>query len=340
MKNIIIFTQSSGGGHNATANAIKDGISRYKDTHVRIIDIREALNDLDPVKRFTSLKVEEVYNYMLRHNITSGMQVYLKLIQKVIKWKQDEIHERLVDLFKWHNPDVVVSVIPNFNWLFADVSLLLHKPFVTVMCDMKDQFTNFWVSNHPHQVLVAPGQGGCVVHPKFYGLDKQPHYNTLVGLVLFGGYGSKEMLSIAKRLNNITVPNKKLFMLFVCGYNQDLAFKIHKLATTYNKATFSYVDNLQYNMQAADFIICKPGPGVLSEAVVTKVPVVTCKKAMWQEKPNVEWVKQEKFGVVLDSFKDIKKGIEEITSNLEYQSNINKLKNRMVWEVCDYLNKI
>lgn len=340
MKNIIIFSQKAGGGHTATANAIKAGMSKYANIYVRIIDIRKVLNDLDPVRHFTNLKIEEVYNYMLRRNITFGMKAYLKMVQGIIRWKRDEIHERLVDLFKWHNPDVVVSVIPNFNWLFADVSLLLRKPFITVMCDMKDQPPNFWSANHPNQILITPGQGGCVVHPKFYGLDKQSHYNTLVGLVLFGGYGSKEMLSIAKRLNNITIPNKKLFMLFVCGHNQNLATKIHKLDTTYSKATFGYVDNLQYNIQAADFIICKPGPGVLSEAVVTKVPVITCKKAMWQEKPNLEWVKQEKFGIVLDSFKDIKKGVEEITNNLEYQSNINQLTNDMLFEVCDYLNEI
>jgi hypothetical protein len=139
--------------------------------------------------------------------------------------------QRLARHWRDTAPDMVVSLIPNFNRALHD-SLALARPgvpFVTVLTDMADHPPNFWIEPATAQHLIcgtghavsqalaagcAPGRvhraSGMILRPDFHaapafdrgaerarlGLD--PH--TPTGLVLFGGTGSRVMKRITQRL--------------------------------------------------------------------------------------------------------------------------------------------
>jgi 1,2-diacylglycerol 3-beta-galactosyltransferase len=96
-------------------------------------------------------------------------------------------------------------------------------------------------------------------------------------------------------------------------------------------------------MQLGDFFIGKPGPGSISEAVHQGLPVIVVRNAwtMPQERYNAEWIEEQQAGLVLDSFKSIRAGVERLTARQEeYRSNVRRIHNRAVFEIPDILAEI
>jgi UDP-N-acetylglucosamine:LPS N-acetylglucosamine transferase len=95
-------------------------------------------------------------------------------------------------------------------------------------------------------------------------------------------------------------------------------------------------------MHAADFLIGKPGPGSIAEAMISGLPVlVECNRStLPQERYNTEWVVEKNVGVVV---KTLKNTVPAVRSLLEpgklaaLQRNVKSLQNRAVFEIADFL---
>jgi UDP-N-acetylglucosamine:LPS N-acetylglucosamine transferase len=100
---------------------------------------------------------------------------------------------------------------------------------------------------------------------------------------------------------------------------------------------------MRYYMQLGDFFIGKPGPGSVSEAVHQGLPVIVVRNAwtMPQERYNAEWIDEQQVGLVLDSFKSIRGGVEQFTARAEeYRANVRRIHNRAVFEIPEILDEI
>ncbi len=95
-------------------------------------------------------------------------------------------------------------------------------------------------------------------------------------------------------------------------------------------------------MHAADFLIGKPGPGSIAEAMISGLPVlVECNSStLPQERYNTEWVVKKQVGVVVTTLKN---AVPAVRSLLEpgklpaLQHNVKSLRNRAVFEIVDFL---
>ncbi len=95
-------------------------------------------------------------------------------------------------------------------------------------------------------------------------------------------------------------------------------------------------------MHAADFLIGKPGPGSIAEAMISGLPVlVECNSStLPQERYNTEWVVKKQVGVVVTTLKN---AVPAVRSLLEpgklpaLQHNVKSLRNRAVFEIADFL---
>ena len=91
-------------------------------------------------------------------------------------------------------------------------------------------------------------------------------------------------------------------------------------------------------MRAADFLIGKPGPGSVAEAMVRKLPVILECNA-WtlpQERYNTEWVKENGVGIVLHNFREIVSGVQQLMQPgklAEFRCNTQCLNNCAVFEI-------
>jgi 1,2-diacylglycerol 3-beta-galactosyltransferase len=279
----------------------------------------------------------------------------------------------LSDYFRENPADLLISVIPHFNREINEAwkSLYPGRPFVTLITDLADFPPHFWIEPANEQYVIcgteraveqarAVGKddshifatSGMILRPDFYtedasdprevrqqlGLD--PDLTT--GMVLFGGFGSKTMYEIAERLDAARVP---IQLLVICGRNEKLAEKFRARSWNLRVHVVGFTKQVHHLMRAADFLIGKPGPGSIAEAMVRHLPVIVECNA-WtlpQERFNTEWVREKGVGIVLHNFKDIVSGVQELLKPGALESvrkNVAGLHNEAIFEIPDILAKL
>ena len=360
---------NAGGGHRAAAQALEQVmLAQGRPWQVRKVNLTEVLDPTHAFRRLTGIEPEELYNKRLASGFTLGLAQELKLLQGLIRVSHSGLVQRLAAHWAQTRPDLVVSLVPNFNRALHD-SLAQARPgvpFVTVLTDMADHPPNFWIepgtgqhvvcgTGHAVQQALAAGlpparihrTSGMILRPDFYlpptadragqrqtaGLD----IHTPTGLVLFGGTGSSVMKRIALRL-----PDTPLILM--CGRNEALAEQLRVLPCAgAPRVVVGHTPEVARWMQLADFFIGKPGPGSLSEAVQMGLPVLVTRNAwtMPQERWNTEWVSRQGLGLVCRSFRQVGAATGELIARLpEFQAHVQQVRNRAVFDVPAILDRI
>ncbi len=368
MKTVDLVWFKAGGGHRAAAQALEQVmLAQGRPWRVRKVNLTEVLDPTGLFRRVTGIEPEDLYNKRLASGFTLGLAQELKLLQGLIRLGHGAMVQRLARHWQATRPDLVVSLIPNFNRALHD-SLALARPgvpFVTVLTDMADHPPSFWIepgleqhvvcgTAHAAAQALAAGcdparvhrTSGMILRPEFHfgppidrraerlraGLDA----DTPTGLVLFGGTGSRVMKRIAQAL-----PDTPLILM--CGRNETLAQTLRELPATAPRIVVGYTPEVARWMRLADFFIGKPGPGSLSEAVQQGLPVIVTRNAwtMPQERWNTDWVRDHGLGVVQRSFRSVGVAVQELRQRLpEFQQRVRAIENRAVFEVPEILARV
>ncbi|MFN7572783.1 MAG: glycosyltransferase [Betaproteobacteria bacterium] len=361
MTTIDLVYFNAGGGHRAAAHALAAAIREQgQPWQVRLVNLTEVLDPRGLFKRYTGMAPEDYYNKRLARGWTLGLAQELKLLQGTIRLAHGALVRPLQQHWLATEPDLVVSLIPNFNRALYDslASTLPGVPYVTVLTDIADHPPNFWIEPDQDQHFVcgsaraveqaqALGYGrervhrvsGMILRPDFYlqpPRDRAAERRALgleadrpTGLVLFGGHGARTMLDIAQQLDDMQ-------LILLCGHNRALAAALRKLPTRAPRAVVEFTPEVPRYMQLADYFIGKPGPGSLSEAIHMGLPVVTVRNAwtMPQERYNTDWVREHGLGLVHKSFGSLRPVVLQLVERLEeFRANVRRIDNRAVWEV-------
>jgi 1,2-diacylglycerol 3-beta-galactosyltransferase len=359
---------NAGGGHRAAAQALEQVmLMQGRPWTVRRVNLTEVLDPTALFRRVMGFEPEDLYNKRLASGFTLGLAQELKLLQGLIRLGHGAMVQRLARHWQATQPDLVVSLIPNFNRALHDALALARPgvPFVTVMTDMADHPPHFWIEPACRQHLVCgtdraetqalaagvPPQrvlraSGMILRPDFYfqpPLDREAERarlglgNAPTGLVLFGGTGSRVMKRIAERLP--TTP-----LILMCGRNEALAQELRAMPAAAPRIVVGHTPEVARWMRLADFFIGKPGPGSLSEAVQQGLPVIVTRNAwtMPQERFNTRWVQEHGVGAVLRSFRDIAAAVGEVRLRLpELRARVQRMPaNRAVFEVPQLLQRV
>jgi hypothetical protein len=366
MKRIDLIYFEAGGGHRAAATALKLVIDQQqRGWDVKLVNLQEILDPLDIFRKYTGVRMQDVYNLLLKKGWTLGAPQLTVAMHALIRL----YHRGQVRLLKKYwaqgEPDLVVSLVPNFNRALRES--LPHAPFVTVLTDLADYPPRFWMERQDQYFICGTAKAveqalalghpkermfqtsGMILRPKFYEsitIDREEARDQLglntdmpTGLVLFGGEGSGVMLEIAKRVT------AQAQFIFICGKNQKLAERLRRLPTTFPKYVEGFTSEIPYYMHLSDFFIGKPGPGSISEALAMHLPVMVERNA-WtlpQERYNTEWIRQKDVGVVLKSFREIDSGVRTLLEPgnfARFRANAAAIKNRAVFEIPDMLDAI
>lgn len=352
MKIEIIYF-NAGGGHRAAAKALEQALMAHSQVEVQLTNLFDIIDVKQLFKKITRYQHEDIYNKVLASGWTIGLGPQLKVLQAIIKTQRASLVKKLCRHWNETAPDLVVSVIPNFN---RAIGLSLPGPFCTVMTDIADYPPSFWIEptlTNQHviagsemaraQAIVAgvPLQrvhlvSGMMLRPGFYKVQRQDEADREpTGLVMFGGIGSTDMVPIAKKLKD-----KKLVL--VCGKNTKLQEKLQRKENP-NHEIVGFVDNIPELMARCDYFIGKPGPGSISEAVHLGLPVIVTDNiwTMPQEEQNITWIKQNDVGLVLKSFSKIDLAVEELLVRLPgLRANALSIQNRAVFEIPPILLKL
>jgi 1,2-diacylglycerol 3-beta-galactosyltransferase len=373
MGKITIVFFDAGGGHRNAATALKSVIEQQqRPWELELLNLQELLDRIDPLQKVAHIRLQDGYNLLLRKGWTRVTPQLLKLLHSAIRiWHQPTVRV-LEEYWGRSRPDLVLSVIPNFNRALAESirNALAETAFVTLITDFADHPPHFWIECESQYVICGTTRAlhqaraitrnpancfpvsGMVLHPRFYEtpvLDRAEertklglHRSLPTALVLFGAQGSSAMLHIAESLQSSPTP---LQMIFICGRNERLAERIRAVRGTKPMLVEGFTDQMDQYMSLSDFFIGKPGPGSLSEALHFRLPVIVERnaKTMPQERYNTDWVKEHKAGIVLTSFDDIDAAVSKLLSdgNLErLRANVASHQNQAVFEVIDILARL
>jgi 1,2-diacylglycerol 3-beta-galactosyltransferase len=363
----------AGGGHRAAANALLAVVKeQQRPWNVRLLNLQEVLDSLDIFRKITGVRLEDLYNLILTKGWTLGSAQLLKIVHLAIRLN----HGRAVRMLERHwsetQPNLVVSLVPNFNRVLYD-SLQASRPatpYVTVLTDFADYPPHFWMERQKQYVVCGTERAvrqaealgyaredifrasGMILRPNFYesrDVDRAAERRRLgldperpTALVMFGGQGSRVMLEIAERLGNSGLP---LQMILICGRNAALATRLRSLRTAAPMYVEGFTTEIPYYMRLADFFIGKPGPGSISEAVAMHLPVIV-EKNLWtlpQERYNADWVLENRVGFVVPNFRQIAGATRKLLEPgtlASYRANTAAIRNRAIFEIPDIFDRL
>ncbi len=373
MKRLDFVFFDAGGGHRSAANALRMAIERSgRPWEVRLINLQEVLDPLDVFRKYFHLRLQDVYNLLLKKGWTLGSAQLLWAMHQIIRLYHPKQVRLLEAFWRGRDTDLVVSLVPNFDRALAESlrKALPGIPFATILTDIADYPPHFWIERESDYLICGSAKAveqaralghddghifraaGMILHPRYYepvqaereaerrrlGLD--PALPT--GLVLFGGEGNSVMVEIAERLDRSGLA---LQLILICGHNQRLREKLQGQRFRMPCFVEGFTSEVPYYMHLSDFFIGKPGPGSISEALAMKLPVIVERNA-WtlpQERYNTEWVVEQGVGVVLPNFRRIAEAVRELLAPekfARYRARAAAIENRAVFEIPEFLARI
>ena len=339
---------------------------------MRLVNLQELLDPLDPIRRMTGTRIQDIYNLIMKKGWTAGATQGLSLLHAAIRFYHKGQVRLLADYWRQNQPDLVVSIVPHFNRALLQGlrSVLPDRPFVTILTDMADYPPHFWIEPQEQFFICGTERAveqarklgirpeviyrasGMIVNPRFYeplAVDRRAERQRLglnpdlpTGLVLFGGLGSSIMLKLAQWLEKSPLT---LQLIYICGRNEELARQLKARAGRLPQFVETFTAEIPYYMYLSDFFIGKPGPGSISEALLMKLPVIVqCNSAtLPQERYNAQWVVEQQVGLVAKNAREIVSQVAEILSPVNftrYRNNAAAVNNRAVFEIPGILQEI
>ncbi|MDB5397595.1 MAG: hypothetical protein JWM91_5101 [Rhodospirillales bacterium] len=364
------FFFDAGGGHRAAAIALTEVIAeQFPHWKIKLVNLQELLDPVDMFRRVTGTPSQDFYNAILKRGWTYGSLAMLRTLQRGIRFYTPNFEEVLERHWQTSHPDLVVSLIPNFNGILFRALRRVHTdiPYVTIMTDLADFPPHFWLEKQEQFIVCGTERAiaqareagyptdrifqtsGMILKPLFYrepkgdrraarievGLD--PDLPT--ALIMFGGYGSKSAEKIVDRLARSKLA---IQTIVICGHNEKL---FAALASRPGCHAVGFTDRVPDYMRLADFFIGKPGPGSISEALQMGLPVIIERNSltMPQERPNTEWVEERQLGIVIKDFKQIAEAVQSLLADgrlEQFRQNAACLNNRAVYEIPAILEKV
>lgn len=324
---ILILMSNTGGGHRASAEALRAGFAhRFGDgLQVDIIDLLidylpKPLNQLPKSYSFLANDATWLWKLLWETGEHPGLLQFLGEIVPRITQKS------VRRVFRRFAPDLIISVHP----LVQEISLrpLSHMgrriPFVTVVTDL--------ASAHP--LWFHPAVDACYVASQeaytralevglrptqlhLFGLPVRPAFATApqpkpvlrqklglslnlpVALLAGGGEGIGPVAEVAQQVAACLAQKQQPQgqLVVVCGRNQRLQERLAAQTWPIPTIINGFVNNMEEWMAASDCIITKAGPGTIAEALSMGLPLVLSGFIPGQEEGNVPYVVDHKVGV-------------------------------------------
>jgi processive 1,2-diacylglycerol beta-glucosyltransferase len=316
MVDILILTASFGMGHNSVSKALKEQIETdFKYIKVKIADILEIINP----------KVKEISSKVYSELTESYPAVYNKIYDVKVKNKNNIIdniignlyYKRFYEYMTIENPKLIISTFPLYSCIVAKIKEEYNEDIklITVITDVVDSWE--WIYDGTDKYLVPTdeiktkliGKGvdkdiilvtGIPVKKEFINSDINFSVNdkNTILIVLSG------VDNISKNLLGKLNKYKDYKIKIVTGRNEKLYKKLSDLRFS-NIEVYGFVNNLDEMMDESVYIVTKPGGVTIFEAINKELPLILLNSNIGQEKGNVEFVKQNKIGFIIEDLDNL-----------------------------------
>ncbi|KAL3744338.1 hypothetical protein ACJRO7_013580 [Eucalyptus globulus] len=343
-KNVLILMSDTGGGHRASAEAIRDAFkSEFGDEYrIFVKDVWKEytgwpLNNMEKSYKFL---VKHVQLWNVAFHSTSPRWIHSMYLAAIAAYYAKEVEAGLME----YKPDIIISVHPLMQhiplWVLKWQNLQKKVVFVTVITDL----------NTCHPTWFHPGVNRCYCPSqevakralldgltesqiRVFGLPIRPSFaravlskddlrkefgmdpNLPAVLLMGGGEGMGPVKKTAKALGE-SLFDQELGkpigqLIIVCGRNKALASTLESEEWTIPVKVRGFETQMEKWMGACDCIITKAGPGTISEALIRGLPIILNDYIPGQEKGNVPYVVDNGAGVFTRSPKETARIVAE-----------------------------
>lgn len=329
-KNVLILMSDTGGGHRASAEAIRDAFHLEFGDEYRIFvkDVWKEyagwpLNDMERQYKFM---VKHVQLWKVAFHSTSPRWIHNVYLAAMAAVYAKQVEAGLME----YRPDIIISVHPLMQhiplWVLKWQGLQKKVIFVTVITDL----------NSCHPTWFHPGVNRCYCPSpevakkallddledsqiRVFGLPIRPSFARAViskdelrkelemdsqlpaVLLMGGGEGMGPVKKIALALG-ASLYNEELGrpigqMIVICGRNKPLVSTLDSLEWKIPVKIRGFETQMEKWMGACDCIITKAGPGTIAEALIQGLPIILNDYIPGQEKGNVPYVVDNGAGI-------------------------------------------
>lgn len=337
-KRIGFIVCDAGGGHKAAARALSDALHlHYPNQYETITNCAEDM--IGPLGQMFGKFYCGAYNLALQggHYWLEPLIFNSLTLSRTTLLPLGIAHYR--QALKEMNPDLLVILIHgSHDVLHAAMEGNDYIPNITVVTDAAS-IREAWVHPKCDQVIVSTqeAQQACLAlgmpadkiqiigHPLDTGFAQTPRSQSDIRrryflnqdrftiMMMMGGTGGRNIYRFSKALVKANLPVQ---IIACCGSDQRLFYKMQALAqqTDLPIKPFGYTTEIANLMAASDLLISKPGPGTIMEALARELPMIIddSNYTMWQEKGNVDYVRKNNLGRVIEHTRELIPVVQDI----------------------------
>ena len=366
---LVFFDAAS--GHRSAAVGLKQALNeRYPQWQVDLVNIVDVFDYHTRFGRIARYGIDRFNRQLKKDRVFDlGGQINLSLLFHDLL--SDRGIQQLARFWADPPPDAVVSVTPMYNpALYRSVRLVNPQAVcVTIPVDFEEVKPRYWFTPTVEQHylngtdrLLAQAQmanisvshnhriAGMIVDPYCYQaapanipaalreLGLNPALPT--GLMSFGGQGCTVVQEVAKA---IAVSGLAVNMIFLCGHATAVQEAINRLPMPHPTCVLGYLPEtpIRY-LHLADFAIGKPGAMTITEALVTKTPLVAIKSRGMRpvQRGNEAWLVETGVGILANGVGQVVPAIRQLLTSPDYQQRAAQHTHRAVFEAADILGQL
>ncbi|ONH98492.1 hypothetical protein PRUPE_7G251400 [Prunus persica] len=343
-KNVLILMSDTGGGHRASAEAIRDTFRMEFGDEYRIF-VKDVWKEytgwpLNDMERSYKFMVKHVQLWKVAFHSTSPRWIHSVYLAAIAAYYAKEVEAGLME----YKPDIIISVHPLMQhiplWVLKWQGLQKKVIFVTVITDL----------NTCHPTWFHPGVNRCYCPSqevakralldgledsqiRVFGLPIRPTFARAVlskdqlreelemdpdlpaVLLMGGGEGMGPVKETGRALGE-TLFDKELGkpigqLIIICGRNKNLTSTLQTDEWKIPVKVRGFETQMEKWMGACDCIITKAGPGTIAEALIRGLPIILNDYIPGQEKGNVPYVVDNGAGVFTRSSKETARIVAE-----------------------------
>ncbi len=319
----LFLFSDTGGGHRASAQAVKDELYRLYGSEVSV-EMVDVFLELD---RWPFSKLPEWYPALVKlKGIPWGIWFHLtdgrKRVKTISKLLWPYVRASFCDLLREHPADVIISFhpVPNYALILARRSLSWHIPLAIIAVDLVTVHACWFVpgvdlytvptQNAKERALQwgLPAEDiqvtGMPIRRRFVeAMDlPQPEARQQLGLpadrpivlITGGGEGMGPLPDVVRAVGGRA---PEAHIVAIAGHNRELRQRLQHLNLSTSLQVEGFVSNMEIWMRAADILVTKAGPNTLAEAFITGLPIVLYTALPGQEEGNVSHVVENRAGI-------------------------------------------
>ncbi len=340
MQNILILTASFGMGHKSVSNAIKEQIElNNKNCNVEIVDILDIFN---PVLNNVGCKIY--------YNLTERYPLIYNTIYDFKKTNKNNLfdmllcaayYKKLYKFIEYISPKLIISTFPLCSCAVSMIKKMckLNTKMITVITDITDSWE--WLYNGTDLYMVPSIEvknkliekgideniiivTGIPVKDRFLKASQYKEKDTF--LIIATGMTDEDLSDeLLEQIDKFS----SLKTVIVTGRNKELYDKL-SLIQYKNIEVLGFVNNIDELMDKSIFLLTKPGGITVFEAINKELPLLVKDSGIGQEKGNVDFIKNNNLGMIINKPEDILKVIDDYMQNpnksMEFCKNMQRIR--------------